>query len=182
MGSLAAQRLIVPRKSDSRLEYTASNSSRRGMTTTSRPLPGWSMSPRLKISRINRFARFLRTESPSFRDATIPSRAIPASLGATSTVAYRPFTRIERSKTRRNSSRCLTRRFFGKRSDCRGMFRGLVRVSVYEEETVRRLRPFARRRLSTWRPFFVAIRTRNPCVRFRRRRFGWNVTLIVGSL
>lgn len=38
--------------------------------------------------------------------------------------------------------------------------------------TVRRLRPFALRRLSTRRPFFVAIRTRKPCVRFRCRRFG----------
>src|SRR5690606_2333124 len=40
------------------------------------------------------------------------------------------------------------------------------------EETVRRLRPLARRRLSTRRPFFVDIRTRNPCVRRRRRLFG----------
>jgi hypothetical protein len=51
----------------------------------------------------------------------------------------------------------------------------------YEEETVRRFRPFARRRFRTWRPFLVAMRTRKPCVRLRRRRFGWNVTLIVGS-
>jgi hypothetical protein len=43
--------------------------------------------------------------------------------------------------------------------------------------TVSRFRPFARRRLSTRRPFFVAIRTRNPWVRLRRRRFGWNVRL-----
>ena len=39
--------------------------------------------------------------------------------------------------------------------------------------TVRRLRPLARRRLSTMRPFFVAIRTRNPCVFLRRRVLGW---------
>jgi len=42
----------------------------------------------------------------------------------------------------------------------------------YSLLTVRRLRPFARRRFSTRRPFFVLIRTRNPWVRFRRRRFG----------
>ena len=41
--------------------------------------------------------------------------------------------------------------------------------------TVRRLRPFARRRLSTFRPPCVFIRERNPCVFFRRRTFGWNV-------
>ena len=41
--------------------------------------------------------------------------------------------------------------------------------------TVRRLRPFARRRLRTSRPFFVLMRTRNPCVRLRWRVLGWNV-------
>ena len=39
----------------------------------------------------------------------------------------------------------------------------------------RRLRPFARRRASTARPFFVLMRTRKPCVLFRWRLFGWNV-------
>jgi hypothetical protein len=43
--------------------------------------------------------------------------------------------------------------------------------------TVRRLRPLARRRFRTILPFLVAIRTRNPCVFFRRRLFGWNVRL-----
>jgi hypothetical protein len=83
-------------------------------------------SPRLKTSRINLLARFLRTASPSFREATIPSRAVPDSLGATSTVAYRPFARCDRSNTLWYSSRRLTRRAFENRSDCRGMFRGSV--------------------------------------------------------
>jgi hypothetical protein len=39
-------------------------------------------------------------------------------------------------------------------------------------DTVSRLRPFARRRLSTVRPFFVCMRTRKPCVRRRRRTLG----------
>ena len=38
--------------------------------------------------------------------------------------------------------------------------------------TVNRLRPLARRRFSTIRPFFVDIRTLNPCAFFRRRLFG----------
>ena len=38
--------------------------------------------------------------------------------------------------------------------------------------TVSRLRPLARRRLSTLRPPFVLMRSRNPCVFARRRRFG----------
>lgn len=39
-------------------------------------------------------------------------------------------------------------------------------------DTVRRLRPFARRRLNTCWPSLVAIRTRNPCVFLRRLVFG----------
>jgi hypothetical protein len=42
----------------------------------------------------------------------------------------------------------------------------------YRVLTVRRLRPFARRRLSTNRPFFEAIRTRNPWVLRLWRVFG----------
>jgi hypothetical protein len=41
--------------------------------------------------------------------------------------------------------------------------------------TLRRRRPFRRRRANTARPPFDRIRTRNPCVRLRRLRFGWNV-------
>ena len=35
------------------------------------------------------------------------------------------------------------------------------------------LRPLARRALSTLRPFFVAIRARNPCVLLRLITLGW---------
>ena len=45
----------------------------------------------------------------------------------------------------------------------------------WTSQTVRRLRPLARRRLSTARPALVAMRTRNPCVFFRLRLFGWYV-------
>ena len=41
--------------------------------------------------------------------------------------------------------------------------------------TVSFLRPLARRRFSTRRPFFELILTRKPCVFLRRRLFGWNV-------
>ena len=47
----------------------------------------------------------------------------------------------------------------------------------YSLLTVSRLRPFARRRFRTRRPFFVLIRTRKPWARARRRLFGWNVRL-----
>ena len=39
-------------------------------------------------------------------------------------------------------------------------------------QTVRRHRPLARRRFSTFRPAGVLIRSRNPCVRLRLLRFG----------
>jgi len=39
-------------------------------------------------------------------------------------------------------------------------------------QTVSRFRPFARRRLRTFRPPLVFIRSRKPCVFFRRRTFG----------
>ena len=42
----------------------------------------------------------------------------------------------------------------------------------YSLLTVSRFRPLARRRFSTSRPFFVAIRTKNPCVRLRWRVLG----------
>jgi hypothetical protein len=41
---------------------------------------------------------------------------------------------------------------------------GWTEPQNYSLLTVRRLRPFARRRFSTRRPFFVLMRTRNPCV------------------
>jgi hypothetical protein len=40
-------------------------------------------------------------------------------------------------------------------------------ATAYSLLTVSRFRPLARRRFSTSRPFFVLIRTRNPCVRLR---------------
>jgi hypothetical protein len=110
----------------------------------------------------------------------MPSLVIPPSLGATRMVRYRPLALSDRSKTRVNSLRRRTRRAFEKRSERIRVCRQLR--GRYEEETVRRLRPLARRRFRTSRPFFVAMRTRNPCVRLRRRRFGWKVTLIIGSL
>ena len=45
-------------------------------------------------------------------------------------------------------------------------------------EMVSRLRPLARRRFSTFRPVGVAMRARNPCVRFRLRLLGWYVLFI----
>ncbi len=46
---------------------------------------------------------------------------------------------------------------------------------VFPDHALRRLRPLARRRLITLRPPGVAMRALNPCLRLRRRLFGWNV-------
>jgi len=48
--------------------------------------------------------------------------------------------------------------------------RRLARRAAYD--TVRRLRPLARRRFRTRRPFFVLMRSRKPCVLRRRLRLG----------
>jgi hypothetical protein len=56
---------------------------------------------------------------------------------------------------------------------------GASRADYDGEETVSRLRPLARRRFNTNRPFFVAIRVRKPCVFRRRRRVGWNVRFMM---
>jgi hypothetical protein len=47
---------------------------------------------------------------------------------------------------------------------------------IYADST---LRPLARRRLITSRPFLVAIRARNPWVRLRLITLGWNVRFMV---
>ena len=45
--------------------------------------------------------------------------------------------------------------------------------------TVNFLRPLARREANTRRPFFVAMRSRKPCLFTRRRLWGWNVLFIL---
>jgi len=51
-----------------------------------------------------------------------------------------------------------------------------------EMPTVRRLRPLARRRLRTRRPFLVAMRARNPWVRLRFTLLGWYVRFMAVAL
>ena len=50
-----------------------------------------------------------------------------------------------------------------------------------ESDTVRTLRPFARRRASTLRPSLVSIRDRNPCLFARLRLLGWYVRFIYST-
>ena len=62
-----------------------------------------------------------------------------------------------------------------RRRSPRGSVSAAEDAGTASSQTVRRLRPFARRRFSTFRPPCVFIRERNPCVFFRRRTLGWNV-------
>lgn len=163
--SLRQRRASGPRRramnSASRLANGASSNSGRGTTTMSRPAAGLC---RRKSSRMSRFARLRRTADPSFRVAAIPSRARGWSDAPTNRVIKRPRRRPPASYTRRNSRR------FRRRS---GRPNRWPAGTYPSSDTVRRFRPFARRRLSTSRPFFVRIRTRNPCVLRRRRVLGW---------
>lgn len=52
------------------------------------------------------------------------------------------------------------------------------RRGFLKRQTAMRLRPLARRRLSTLRPPSVLMRDRNPCTFLRRRLWGWKVRFI----
>jgi hypothetical protein len=140
-------------------------------TRSSEASAGLSIS--LKTSRMRRLALFRRTASPSFREATMPSRGPDAGPGAKSRVKYLDDRREPVSNTRLNSPRRRTRSAFVKLCD--------GKIPCYDDETVSRLRPLARRRFSTRRPFLVAIRVRNPCVFARWRRFGWKVRFMMSG-
>ena len=147
-------------------------------------------------SRIRRFARFRRTAPPSFRVAMIPSRFRSSPLGRANSVRWRPRTRVPRCCTARNSGR---RRMRSPRVSVRSTFPcgpatplpGVTLTARPEPDaadalqaydTDRRSRPFARRCFRIRRPLRVLIRFRKPCVRFRRRLFGWKVRFIVPDL
>ena len=56
-----------------------------------------------------------------------------------------------------------------------------VHLILWSYQTVRLLRPFARRRAMTLRPFLVAMRFRKPWTRLRWRFLGWKVRFIFHS-
>lgn len=62
---------------------------------------------------------------------------------------------------------------------CRRFFRWMPDRRVNQCFGDSRTRPLARRRFNTWRPAFVAIRARKPCVRARFRLLGWNVRFML---
>ena len=94
------------------------------MTTTSRPAR-LAIVDRLKHLSYQSFSAVSHDRVPQLPGSQrCPAGLLRPSVGATSTVRYRPFARCDRSKTRWNSPWRLTRRAFEKRSDGHGMFRG----------------------------------------------------------
>ena len=119
-------------------------------------------------SRIMRLIRFLRTASRfPFLGTITPNRALPDVVSRERTRTL-PFLRKKRPLWNTSVNCCACNR--------RAERGNVVTEMVYQ--TVRRLRPLARRAFSTCRPAFVAIRARKPCVRLRFRLLGWNVLFI----
>ncbi len=113
-------------------------------------------------SRTRRLMRLRTTALPSARGTVKPIRG-PAASGSHIQKATKncPENRLPCLYTRRKSEDRRRRTRFGKPA-----------IDYLSELTVSFLRPRARRRASTARPFFVSIRDRKPCVLARRRLFG----------
>ncbi len=112
------RRQVLPKSLESGVKSAAS-SSRFGMTTrsTAMAFPAGGARWR-KNSRINRLARLRSTAPPSFREATMPSRAPGSPLGSIRNVKNRPWMRVPRSNTVPNSPRRRMRRSFGNWDEC----------------------------------------------------------------
>ena len=130
--------------------------------------------------------RFRTTALPTLRVTVIPNLAAAATAtcrGLTGLSARRstknwkclPLTRRPRPWTSRYSRRLRSRRSRGKRNPAGTRRPRLSRRYFFEMVTVSCLRPFRRRRRITARPAAVFMRLRNPWVRLRLLRCGWNV-------
>jgi hypothetical protein len=140
----------------------------RGRATKHRrtPAAGRSVFWRRYASRRRRRAR-LRATLPPRRRLAAKAAARRPGVAAHSRTKPACSCRAPRRKSRSSSPRSRSRS---------------VRPSVARApdpsrtaQTVSRRRPFARLRLSTFRPPLVDMRSRKPWVFFRRRRFGWYV-------
>ena len=116
-------------------------------------------------SRSSRLTRLRSTAPPTLRETDRPSRG--------AVVARRAGTRRARAPGRRATGRGGTR---GRTQRCATAAPDLAAAAAPgapTHQTVRRLRPLSRRRLSVRRPARVCMRARKPCVRARLRFFGW---------
>jgi hypothetical protein len=125
-----------------------------------------------KVSRKTLRSLFLSTAFPVLREMQIAYRNVSSGARVSNKESAEPFTL--RPEENRNSNLCFP--FKTKSSLSIGPY-----FLCFVSETVSTRRPFLRLRESTLRPFFVAIRARNPCTRARRTLWGWNV-LFIGHL
>ena len=143
-------------------------------------------------SRTVRLIRFLSLAKRQFFFAiAMPSRASPILLCRQSTVNNLSRLRVAPSNTRPYAAASSSRLRLGNRlllslSLNPDVLPVVVITAGWVVRWVRYgvnlARPFARRRLSTSRPAFVAIRARKPWVRARFIVLGWNVRFITGYL
>ncbi len=142
----------------------ASRAALRALTTTSSA--GNSRCASLNTSRATRRTRLRATAFPTAREAIDkPRRANPHPLSHAVTWNSFSLNRCPLLYTCSNSAAVRRRWRALKLKDPIG--------SPQVPYGMRRLRPFARRRARTWRPFLVAMRARKPCVRLRRTLLGW---------
>lgn len=125
-----------------------------------------------KLSLTTRRMRFLATALFTARFPTIiPTRACSLWLDRQRTVKHGWLTLSGSLNTLSNSALVNSRWL-------RGKFNILVKIKSYG---INLLRPFALRRLSTFRPSIVAIRARKPCFLLRGITLGWNVLFIING-
>ena len=138
--------------------------------------PGSSSQFNLKYSRVIRLTRFLCTAMRICFFARIkPIRDWGSSLLAASNKRLHDDAfRWEWSKTRWKSAAVNNRWFL--ENPC-PVIQGIW-SDAPTNQALKRLRPFARRRLMTSRPFLFAILARKPWLRLRFRLLGWKVLFI----
>lgn len=148
---------------DACVQSTMSTASRRGRSMV------------LTSSRRRRLRRLRSTAERPNRGTTTPTRIEEKREGlkrATSVLVLRalPSFRMRSMSWRRVILAAL------------GYFKDHAAAYFDGSFTVRRLRPFLRRRLRTSRPHLVSIRVRNPCLRIRRLFRGRYVGLPISTL
>ena len=163
--SRSAVRLRVP----SARRMSSRRSANRRVITPGRPTNITATSARR--ARCSRRYASRKRRRPRFRMTALPMRRLTANP------TRRPLANGRHNTTKLGLSSRLPCRKSAWISEARRSRSLRCRESLPEgivslRYTVSRLRPFARRRFSTFRPPWVFIRWRNPCVLLRRRLFG----------
>ena len=130
----------------------------------------------LNTSRRYRLTLLRTTAQPIFLLAVIPSRASWQSFGCHTTRNPYTDTLCCVLESRRYSDLFRKRAVLGNVATTASLYTVVNYLAAMRTE--RFLRPLALLRLMTRRPFLVAIRTKNPCVRLREVLLGWNVRFI----